>query len=300
MDNDGSVYVFDKPFTFFNIELPATVHIPLLCFFPPLLYVILLKGIFPLFTPTTPNGVFRMCKIRKWHNIAMTLFSLAIFVGTVLESLPELLTVFTSSDALWTFDRYRLFLCSESTPTMIGLNWIFIISKVFPECLDTAFIVWLKNEYAHSILDKKDPKKEKQGSKHQHHETGVSFVHGFHHATTMYAFLIVTNASFGPKLGCLLNGGVHTLMYAHYSGIPIIPKKFIWILTVGQMAQFLVVISAWITASNQQYGCTKFSRWAHHHQLEWYSAFLFVPVYLVFFLRFFVKRFVLPLLKKKH
>ena len=71
----------------------------------------------------------------------------------------------------------------------------------------------------------------------------VGFLHLYHHATTFLLFLVVQNFPGAEKSGMLLNGFVHTLMYAHYAWR--LPRWARPIITAAQIVQLAAVTALW-------------------------------------------------------
>ena len=71
----------------------------------------------------------------------------------------------------------------------------------------------------------------------------IGFLHAYHHATTFLLFLAVQNFPGAEKSGMLLNGFVHTLMYAHYAWR--FPKWARPIITGAQIVQLAAVTALW-------------------------------------------------------
>ena len=130
------------------------------------------------------------------------------------------------------------------------------------EWLGTAFIVWL-------------------GSR------PPIFLHRYHHATTFWLFCFVMSMPGPEKLGLLLNGFVHTLMYAHYYRS--FPKALVPVITVLQICQLAFVTYAWTVTPAE---CPAFENAFERHPLEFGAPYLMVPVFLAFFIKFFVARFI--------
>jgi hypothetical protein len=146
------------------------------------------------------------------------------------------------------------------------LNFFFTISKIY-EWGDTFFVVWLSPRGANS------------------------FLHIYHHATTFWLFLLVSDLPGPLRMGLLLNGFVHTLMYAHYAWP--FPKPLVPLITLSQIAQLGAVTYLWtITPAS----CTRFASFQETYFWEFLTPYGMVPVYLIFFVHFFIQRF---FLKKK-
>ncbi len=119
----------------------------------------------------------------------------------------------------------------------------------------------------------------------------IGFLHLYHHATTFFLFLNVMNYPSTERSGMLMNGFVHFLMYAHYAFR--LPKFFRPIITASQIAQLVTVTYIWhITPST----CgAPFDSFPQDHPIEHITPYTLVPVYTVFFLHFFARQYILPL-----
>ena len=71
----------------------------------------------------------------------------------------------------------------------------------------------------------------------------IGFLHCYHHATTFLLFLVIQNFPGAEKSGMLLNGFVHTLMYAHYAWR--LPRWARPLITGAQIVQLAAVTALW-------------------------------------------------------
>jgi hypothetical protein len=220
----------------------------------------------------------------------------AYSLGTFLIALYEIVS---SGD--WVFvtslsnEAWRGLQCRPASQLMTITNAVFIASKVI-EWLDTAFIVWLKNDNARAILAEAKGKPlvvsspiAKATPRTSGGDSDISFLHAYHHASTLLAFLLVTSLDGAIKTGPLLNGFVHFLMYAHFARPA--PRALVPFITIAQILQFWFVIYLWIAAGAT---CPSFAQFKADHPLEFATPFLFTPVFLFFFLRYFWRRWVAP------
>lgn len=114
----------------------------------------------------------------------------------------------------------------------------------------------------------------------------IGFLHLYHHATTFGLFSVVSSFPVTEKLGLLLNGGVHTLMYYHFAFR--LPKAARPLITLTQIVQLAVVTYAWIYCSS---ACDEYKAYRSASAASWAFPFALVPVYLVLFVKFFVETF---------
>lgn len=114
----------------------------------------------------------------------------------------------------------------------------------------------------------------------------IGFLHLYHHATTFGLFLVVSSFPLTEKLGLLLNGGVHALMYYHFAFR--LPKAMRPLITLTQIVQLAVVTYAWVYCSS---ACDEAKAYREASALSWAFPFALVPVYLALFVKFFVETF---------
>jgi hypothetical protein len=117
----------------------------------------------------------------------------------------------------------------------------------------------------------------------------IGLLHLYHHASTFWCCLIVTSFPGSLKGGLLLNGGVHTLMYAHYAWR--LPKPLRPIITISQILQLAFLTWQWHVTPQM---CPQFSSYPEKHPVEFVLPYLMVPVFLVLFLKFFVDSYICP------
>jgi hypothetical protein len=161
------------------------------------------------------------------------------------------------------FTSYETFLC---TPVPGWLRWVsisFTLSKVW-EWLDTAILLWK----GHGLQK-------------------IGFLHLYHHLTTLFLFLHVMNAPGTEKSGMLMNGFVHTLMYYHFAFR--LPKAFRPLITFAQILQLS-------SATYFHYAipsiCPVHAAFPSTHPWEHLVPYLMVPVYCLFFIKFFFEQYV--------
>lgn len=202
---------------------------------------------------------------REYHNISLFLYSGFVCFSTF---------AFMFSDGQFT--NWNKMMCGKVEGTWLRVVSVsFTLSKIY-EWIDTMFLV-------------------KCGRRPVSIFTPKGFLHLYHHMTTFWLFCFVYNMPGPEKLGMLLNGGVHTLMYNHYwkRWKNVSPA----IITILQMAQLAYVIYAW-------YRCPldcgePYSRAPTEDPAGFNTPYLMVPVYLLFFIIFFLQTFVCPKPKKK-
>ena len=166
-------------------------------------------------------------------------------------------------------DRSR-FYCQPIPGWLRLVSLSFILSKVW-EWGDTAILRW----------------KEQSLSK-------IGFLHIYHHATTFLLFLLVTNFPGAEKCGMLLNGFVHTLMYFHFAYR--LPKILRPLITGLQIAQLMTVTYVWHEIPNL---CVAYENFPRDYFWEYLTPYALVPVYCLFFFKFFIEQYLLPQSSKK-
>eukprot|EP00668_Euglena_longa_P002647 GGOE01003093.1.p1 GENE.GGOE01003093.1~~GGOE01003093.1.p1 ORF type:complete len:290 (-),score=98.33 GGOE01003093.1:272-1105(-) len=247
-------FLYDR---FLGLEPPFPL---LFCLSSPLVYLLCTYVIWPGMRGFVQAHRPLFISLRTMHNLLLFLYSgvCCVTAGKFMYDHGELHLVEKGFEPM---------LCNENMPDwMWALSLSFVASKAY-EALDTAFLVWLRPE----------------GS-----TKGLSFLHVYHHATTFWLFLMVSNFTSTAKQGMLFNGFVHTLMYAHYA-FPF-PKPLVPLITLAQIIQLVFVTWVWTVTPLR---CSQHASFIQDHPLEFATCYAMVPVYLIFFIHFFVKRFVL-------
>lgn len=170
--------------------------------------------------------------------------------------------IYTTGE-IFSFERY---LCDPSPFWLRMLSLSFIFSKIW-EWLDTAILIW--------------------------NDSTLLFLHCYHHATTFLLFLIVENFHGTSKSGMLLNGFVHFLMYYHYAFR--LPRFMRPLITIAQIIQLAVVIYFWYITPQM---CPAYEQFPIDFPLEFVIPYGLAPVYLGFFLKFFVESYMVSAKKK--
>lgn len=118
----------------------------------------------------------------------------------------------------------------------------------------------------------------------------LSFLHCYHHATTFLLFLITPNIPGLDKAGMLMNGFVHTLMYAHYAW------RFSWpgarpLITFSQIVQLASSTVLWAASPRICGPGSAAAIYARHAPIAFGVPFALVPVFLCFFVLFFFETY---------
>ena len=116
----------------------------------------------------------------------------------------------------------------------------------------------------------------------------IGFLHLYHHCTTFVLFLLIVNTPSTEKSGLFYNGFVHTLMYAHYAWR--LPKPFRPVITAAQIVQLAVATWMWHISPAT---CPAFASFPAADPIAFIGPYALVPVYLAFFLQFFVTTYIL-------
>eukprot|EP00669_Euglena_mutabilis_P007755 TRINITY_DN2976_c0_g1_i1.p1 TRINITY_DN2976_c0_g1~~TRINITY_DN2976_c0_g1_i1.p1 ORF type:complete len:281 (+),score=84.02 TRINITY_DN2976_c0_g1_i1:28-843(+) len=257
-----------KYFFLYDDFLGYKAPIPLVfCLGTAVAYLLGTYAVWPAMRPLVQQHRSIFTALRKLHNVALCLYSL--FCCTTCAGF-----MYSRGQLDILSKGFEPMLCSEDMPDWLwSLNLTFVVSKLY-EGLDTAFIVWFKTDSS-----KKD----------------LSFLHVYHHATTFWLFLLVSNFASTAKMGLLLNGLVHFFMYAHYAFA--FPKPLVPLITLSQIMQLAFVTWVWTVTPLR---CPVHSGFIRDHFWEFITSYLMVPVYLVFFVHFFVKRFLFGGGKRSH
>ena len=219
-------------------------------------YLLLVYVIWPMFIPTSPGGKALADKLRKAHNILLFLYS-----GFCCTATLHFMWRNGELDILGPRGMDPL-ICNEELPEWLWyLNITFVFSKIY-EWFDTMFLVLFKGK--------------------------LTFLHVYHHCTTFWLFLLVSNFNSTIKQGMVLNGFVHTMMYAHYAWR--FPKPLVPLITICQILQLIFVTFVWGETPRR---CPLHHSFIERYTLEFWSPYAMVPVYLLFFVKFFVQRFIL-------
>ncbi|CAF0821798.1 unnamed protein product [Rotaria sordida] len=185
---------------------------------------------------------------------------------------------------------YSLFSCLITlyyiTYTKEIINWLDYICKPIPSWLRIISItftiskIWEWFDTAILIFKGQTFKK-------------IGFLHIYHHATTFLLFLCVMNFPGGEKSGMLLNGFVHTVMYYHFAFR--LPKFLRPIITTLQIIQLLMVTYIWHIVPRL---CLKYKQFPNENFLEFLLPYALVPVYCLFFFKFFIEQYLISSTKK--
>jgi hypothetical protein len=247
-------------FEHFQIEIPHTNTI--INIFPPWTYIISFGScLLYLILITT---IFPLFKSTFNHSFAKIHYTL-LFLYSLFSFIAVLVYIIQTDE----ITNWSALLCAPIPPWLRLLSITFTISKIW-EWFDTAILI----SKGHSL-------------------SKIGFLHIYHHATTFLLFLCVMNFPGGEKNGILLNGFVHTLMYYHFAFR--LPKLFRPMITVIQIIQLFTVTYIWRVVPNL---CPLYKEFPSENFLEYLVPHALVPVYSLFFLKFFIEQYLLSSSKK--
>lgn len=190
--------------------------------------------------------------LTQLHFVALFVYSMVVWLATTYHLI--------SSGELFSYDSM---MCSPPPTYLRFLALTFALSKIW-EWGDT-LVHFSKGQ---SCAD-------------------IGFLHSYHHATTFVLFLIVNNFPSAEKLGMLLNGFVHSLMYYHFAFR--LPRWARPLITSAQLVQFAIVIYVWNFCPK---ACKQLNDWPQKHPIEFALPYAMVPVYTAFFIKFFFENYV--------
>lgn len=255
-------------FNILEFEIPFTNYIfhfnspiPLLLSFGSILiYLLFIYIIIPNLTSIITKNKILFNNFTKLHFFLLFLYSGICCFST-------LYYLYKNNE----FINLNDFMCKPLPDWLRLLSLTFIISKIW-EWVDTFIDIWRgKTPYQ------------------------IGFLHCYHHATTFFLFLLVENFPSTEKSGMLLNGFVHTLMYYHYAFR--LPKFMRPLITFFQIVQLVTVTYIWhITPLT----CSEHALFPKEHFIEFIIPYGLVPVYAIFFVKFFIESYILPKKKQDH
>lgn len=216
------------------------------------IYLFCIYILFPAVAPNSQEGKELLRNGSKIHFAMLFLYSATSCFATV--------HYVYSAGELFSLNDY---LCNPVPGYIRLISFTFTLSKIW-EWGDTAIDIWRGKSPAQ-----------------------IGFLHCYHHATTFLLFLIVTNFPGTEKSGMIFNGFVHTLMYYHYAFR--LPKAVRPIITALQLVQLGTVTYFWhVTPST----CSAYTKFPQVYTIEFLLPYAMVPVYGIFFVRFFLQSYV--------
>jgi len=223
-----------------------------------LLYLLCVFLIFPLIKPQKTVTE----RIALYHFGTICVYSFIVFASGFYHVIST-----------GQISNFASFLCTPVPAWLRLVSITFTLSKIW-EWLDTAIFLWRQPQPWGDIRK-------------------IDFLHTYHHATTFFLFLHVTNLPGDEKAGMIWNGFVHTLMYYHYGFR--LPKSFRPIITFAQIVQ-LASTTYW--HSRYADTCPAFADYPEKHPFEYLVVYALVPVYLIFFIKFFIEEYIFKKEKK--
>jgi len=114
----------------------------------------------------------------------------------------------------------------------------------------------------------------------------IGFLHLYHHATTFMLFTVISTFPLTEKLGMMLNGFVHLLMYYHFAFR--LPKILRPVITFLQIVQLGLSTYGWSVCAHV---CDEYKPFRATELTEYWLMYLTAPVYLLFFIKFFFEQY---------
>lgn len=257
---------------FLNTTIEYKAPVPFLILFGTVAaYLLCIYIVFPMLKP---RSIKTIQTIGFYHHTALCIYSFFIFSSV-------LYYMYSNGD----FSNYEQFLCTPISGWLRILSISFAISKIW-EWLDTAIFLWRGK----TLQD-------------------IGFLHIYHHTTTTLLFLVVMNSPGTERLGMLMNGFVHTLMYFHYAFRYVkyllfifilvylfykyishsLPKPLRPLITVFQIIQLIIATYYWFVIGEVCPSCVEHKL---QHPIEYIIPYACVPVYCLFFIRFFFQEYI--------
>lgn len=239
---------FEMPFTRQRVVL-GPLWTSLFTWFASVIFIFLILVVAPRTKPADKNV---QKKLEFWHFFFLFAFSAIACGGTIF--------LMASRGEFTDFNGY---LCNPVPDWYRVLSILFTFSKVW-EWLDTFILVWNGKSISQ-----------------------IGFLHFFHHCTTLFLFIYTMSLPGTEKIGLLLNGFVHTLMYYHYAFR--LPRWARPLITIAQIIQlFLGTLSHHINITT----CKEYTGYIEAHPFDYTIPYFFVPVYLGAFIRFFWQTYI--------
>ncbi|CAF0814628.1 unnamed protein product [Adineta steineri] len=201
----------------------------------------------------------------EWTNFIAKLHHILLFFYSLFSFLAALFYVISTNE----ITNWSQYLCNPIPPWLRIVSITFTLSKIW-EWFDTAILIWKGNSL-----------------------TKIGFLHIYHHATTFLLFLCVMNFPGAEKSGMLMNGFVHTLMYYHFAfRLPKFLRPFI---TTLQIIQLFTVMYIWSIVPKS---CQAYKHFLDENVFEYYFPSALVPIYCLFFIKFFMEQYLVSSSKK--
>jgi hypothetical protein len=261
---NSSLYLFR--FKHSQIEIPYTNI--MINIFPPWTYIISFGScLLYMFLITVIFPIVTAKLSLKWRYSFEKIHYTLLFLYSFFACFSTLFHLIKSQEITNWLD----YLCTPVPPWLRIVSLTFTLSKIW-EWVDTAVLI----SKGHSL-------------------TKIGFLHIYHHATTFLLFLYTSNLPGAEKNGMLLNGFVHTVMYYHFAFR--LPKLLRPIITTLQITQLIAVTYMSYVIPIV---CSEYKYFPSQNMLEYYLPGAFVPVYCLFFFKFFIEQYLtLPFKKIK-
>jgi hypothetical protein len=208
--------------------------------------------------------IFPLFKSKFNHSFAKIHYTL-LFLYSLFSFLAAFIYIIQSEQ----ITNWSDYACVPIPFWLRAISITFTISKLW-EWFDTAILI----SKGHSL-------------------SKIGFLHIYHHATTFLLFLCVMNLPAGEKCGVLFNGFVHTLMYYHFAYR--LPKLLRPLITTLQIIQLVSATYIWHIVPSV---CPEYKDFPRQNFIEFLIPYVLVPVYSLFFLKFFVEQYLFSPMKK--
>ncbi len=250
------------PFQFNHIQMEVPYMDIVINIYPPWTYILTLGScLLYLFLITIIFPLFKSKFTKSFatnHYALLFLYSLFVFLAAFAYMIQ------TQQITNWSD-----YVCVPVPNWLRFLSITFAISKIW-EWFDTAVLI----------------SKGQSLSK-------IGFLHIYHHATTFLLFLSIMNLPGGEKSGVLFNGFVHSLMYYHFAFR--LPKLLRPVITGLQIVQLVWSTYIWHITPGL---CPQYRDFPRQNFIEFLIPYVLVPVYCLFFFKFFFEQYLFSSSKK--
>ena len=210
------------------------------------------------------STIFPLFKSKFNKSFATNHYAL-LFVYSLLTFLAAFIYIIQTQQ----ISNWRDYTCVPMPTWLRALSITFVASKIW-EWFDTAVLI----SKGHSF-------------------SKIGFLHIYHHATTFLLFLSIMNLPGGEKSGLLFNGFVHTLMYYHFAFR--LPKLLRPVITALQIVQLAWSTYIWHVTPGL---CPQYRDFPRQNRIEFLLPYILVPVYCLFFLKFFFEQYLCATARK--
>ena len=253
----------DYPFRLDHIHMDIPYTNWALDIYPPWTYLLSFGScLVYLFLISTVFPLFKTKFTKSFatnHYALLFLYSLVIFLAAFIYVLQA-----------GQLTNWRDYICVPIPTWLRALSITFALSKIW-EWFDTAVLI----SKGHTL-------------------SKIGFLHIYHHATTFLLFLSIMNLPGGEKSGVLMNGFVHALMYYHFAFR--LPKLLRPVITGLQIVQLVSSTYIWHITPDV---CPRYRDFPRQNFIEFLLPYILVPVYCLFFFKFFFEQYLFSSTTKK-